>query len=199
MFDFRSLCATVVLFIALPVAGQDGSGSAKERTVASAYEFFATMMVQGGNYQIESRFAGNPASFNEPTNLQGYGLRAPPGPILKISPSATDSCITNVRTSFMLEVAFPNPIYGGLVSGINPMGGPFKLDVEERPLGVRHASTGINWGIVTSVARMGSSVIVKDPLHELRFQFHDESIANRFAQAMEFLRTTCDKTADLAF
>jgi hypothetical protein len=55
------------------------------------------------------------------------------------------------------------------------------------------------WQTVSSVTQEGSTVTIRHQRLDSAFYFPSEALAKRAAFAMEFLRTQCDPTANLAF
>lgn len=198
--------AVIILGIFLshgPSVAQDGSGAVAERTKASAHEFFTKMAGQNA-YRVEARFTSSCATFNiDPTiscaTVDPYESTPPgrffPGWIRAIAPSPSDDC-----TSVVTAVFAKNDKWGGYgyvpeTYGTNPMALIFNQSGGPEATG----SAVMDWKTATVVSHQGAKVIVKWPSFELRFTFGDSTVAGRFAQAMEFMRTTCDASADLAF
>lgn len=59
----------------------------------------------------------------------------------------------------------------------------------------------VSWDIPTSIARSGKIVTIEQAVRAspIKLIYPTEALATRVAFAMEFLRTNCDKTKNLAF
>lgn len=180
------LFALAALSLASPAAAQDGSGVERERTKATAQEFFGKATERSKSpIKVDAKAPSGDEDF-------GYNgtFKFPSGQVLAITAGKAE-CVTEVKATY---AAFASN--GGQRPG-NPIVGAFQSNTQNQ---FQIGTAFIYWADVTSVVHSGETLIVRGPWH-IRFIFPSEELAQRFGQAMEFMRTQCNANTDddLAF
>lgn len=176
----------VAAVLTAPAAAQDGSGVERERTKATAQDFFTKAVERSKTpIEIDAKQASSTEDFG-----YNFEFKFPPGRVLGIAPGATD-CVSKIKAIYVYQ-AGPAHLPKG-----NPM-----MSVFGRSSGgdIAIGEGFIDWSQVIAVTRTGAAITVKGMWH-FRFIFPTEELAQRFGAAMEFMRTQCAPNTDddLAF
>lgn len=187
----KLLVGLAICLSSMPAIAQDGSGATKERTKASAQEFM-TKVTETGGFSVEARAVHDRhLGFNVGTD--GYLFQ--PGQVTAMAQDEKDDCVTRVQARYTSKAN--HPTMGPVL--LSPMSTLFTSDITETSGFGQSGWSPIYWKHTSSVTRSGSSITLLTIVADFRFNFNSEQMAERFGQAMEFMRTQCDATSDLAF
>lgn len=184
---FTALC------LASPLAAQDGSGATPERTVQTAQDFLQKIIELGGvtiEVGIEDQNSWNSyTSYSNGPHLVSW----PAGAIGSAAPVVSKPCQTTFSAKFVLWARQQDN--GATIKEFSPLISTFSQGFKSDGY-LGSGNLVLDWSAVNNVSREGPYIYM---LKMLRFKMPSVDIAERTHSAIDYLRSQCDQTKNLAF